>query len=97
MKKLTAPDVPQKLLTMMATTTELEAFTYISMEEAIDERFTTTTSQKRSVLRRMIANDRALLKDVQKKYGSLLDGGGGNGDAVYPHVRPRSFVARRED
>ena len=89
-KRLTDPVVVQQLMTMMATTSELEAFTYVLMEECKDERLKSVSNPegKKSILRRMIENNRELLVRVQSSYARLVVDPSGTGmDMLWRHVR----------
>ena len=89
-KRLTDPVVVQRLMTMMATTSELEAFTYVLIGECKDERLKSVSNPegKQSVLRRMIENNRELLVRVQSSYARLVVDPSGSGmDMLWRHVR----------
>ena len=89
-KRLTDPVVVQQLMTMMATTSELEAFTYVLMEECKDERLKSDSNPEsnKSIRRRMIENNRKLLERVQSSYARLVVDPSGTGmDMLWRHVR----------
>ena len=92
-KKLCEPSAPQKLLTMMAVTPELESFAFFLLEEARDERLKNSTNPNgtKSILRRVIENDRAKLKEVQVGLAGLLDDNGGL-NMLWRHVREHDPV-----
>ena len=70
--RLMEPGAQRSLTVLLATSSELERFTCMLMEEAHGERMNPTRSPK-SILRRLVSNDRAELVTVAKTFSSLLD------------------------
>ena len=71
-KRLSDPSACHDLVIMLGTCGSLEAFTYTLMQEGHDDRMNSDRPGIGGLLRRLLADDRALLRKTAKAYDDLM-------------------------
>ena len=71
-KRLSDPSACHDLVIMLGTCESLEAFTYTLMQEGHDDRMNSDRPASGGLLRRLLADDRALLRKTAKAFDDLM-------------------------